>query len=327
MQPSLQQALVLRVDAKVCHVEVDGQSIQLPLAGKLFETKTRQKQPLAVGDLVVLDPTGRSIDAVLPRTSQLSRRSSSEGEARSQILAANITRVLVVTSIAEPRFQSELVDGVLAAAAREQIPATLIITKQDLDPAASGAWTAVYERIGVPVLATSTTSGHETPATLARVAELLHSNRSVLCGISGAGKSSLLNAVVPGVTLRIGSLNHIRQGRHTTTHTELISLPGGGHVLDTPGVRNFHLFCVGSQELQFLFPEIGKLLPQCAYRSCLHGEDAGDCAVRAALARGEIAKSRYASYLTMLNAAVGAENPDWNSKDTKKSGGRWRRHH
>ena len=87
-----------------------------------------------------------------------------------------------------------------------------------------------------------------------------------MIGLSGAGKSTLLNAVVPGVQLRTGQLNHIEQGRHTTTHTELLAMPGGGHVLDTPGVRNFHLFCTGSQELQFLFPEIAAKLPACAYR-------------------------------------------------------------
>ncbi len=298
--------------------------LQLPLAGKLFETKTHEKRPLAVGDLVMLDPTGQAIDAIQPRTSQLHRRSATEGEERAQVMAANVTLVLAVASVIEPPFQAELVDGVLAAAAREEIPAVLVLTKCDLDGPAAAKWATVYAPSGVRVLLTSSAVGHRTEATLAEVGKLLHENRTVLCGLSGAGKSTLLNAVVPGTVLRTGDLNHIRQGRHTTTHTELIALPGGGHVLDTPGVRNFHLFCVGTQELQFLFPEIAAKLPQCEYRSCLH-EDEQACAVRTAVQGGEIGASRYQSYRTMLGHAKEAELPPGrSSKPTSRGGGRWR---
>lgn len=303
---------------------MDGAVRQLPLAGKLFEAKSHEKRPLAVGDRVVLDPTGMAIDQILPRTSQLHRRAATEGEERAQVLAANVSLVLAVASVAEPPFQPELVDGLLAAAAREQIPAALVLTKCDLDPAAAAMWTAVYAHSGARVLATSTAAGHRTDATLAEVGRLLHENRSVLIGLSGAGKSTLVNAVVPGANLRTGALNHIRQGRHTTTHTELLPLPGGGHVLDTPGVRNFHLFCVGSQELQFLFPEIAALLPHCGYRSCLHEAEPG-CAVRPAVERGEIAASRFRSYQTMLTLAHEAERPPGKSgKNPPRGGGRRR---
>lgn len=292
----------------MCHVEIDGEIRQVPLAGKLFEGSSHEKRPLAVGDRVVLDPTGRAIDAVLPRSSQLHRRAASEGEERAQVLAANITHVLAVASVAEPPFQPELVDGILAAAARERIPATLVLTKIDLAPAEAAAWAKTYAHAGVHVVATSTAPGQETKATLDEVERLVHQNRTVVCGLSGAGKSSLLNAVVPGVQLRTGSLNHIRQGRHTTTHTELLPLPGGGHVLDTPGVRNFHLFCTGSQELQFLFPELAARLPDCEYRSCLHADEA-NCSVRRAVDDGVIPASRYRSYRTMLQDALAAERP------------------
>ncbi|MFN6193622.1 MAG: ribosome small subunit-dependent GTPase A, partial [Planctomycetota bacterium] len=269
MQPSSPQGLVLRIDAKVCHVEVDGARRQLPLAGKLFEDKGHERRPLAVGDRVVLDATGAAIDAVLPRSSQLHRRAAAEGEEQAQVLAANITHVLAVASVKEPAFQAELVDGVLAAAARERIPATLVLSKVDLAEDLAATWKRAYADAGVRVLGPCTVPGRSTAATRRELGDLLRQNRSVVVGLSGAGKSSLLNAIVPGVQLRTGDLNHIRQGRHTTTHTELIPLPGGGHVLDTPGVRNFHLFCVGSQELQFLFPEIALRLPHCEYRSCL----------------------------------------------------------
>ena len=316
--------LVLRIDAKVCHVEIDGQRRLLPLAGKLFEQQTHEKRPLAVGDHVVLSPGGDAIDAVLERSSQLHRRAASEGEQRAQVLAANITHVLAVASVKSPPFQPELVDGVLAAAARERIPTTLVLTKIDLDRAASDRWSRVYAQANVRVLGTSVANGSRTDDTLAEIGQLLHQNNSVVVGLSGAGKSTLLNAVVPGVELRTGHLNHIGQGRHTTTHTELLPLPGGGHVLDTPGVRNFHLFHTGSQELQFLFPEIAAKLPQCEFRSCLHDGERR-CAVKAAAAAGEIADSRYASYLRMLHDALQAEQPrPKTGRPAPRTGGRRR---
>lgn len=324
MQPSSPQGLVLRIDAKVCHVEVDGERRQLPLAGKLFEDRSHERRPLAVGDRVVLDASGQAIDAVLPRSSQLHRRAAAEGEEQAQVLAANITHVLAVASVSSPPFQPELVDGILAAAARERIPATLVLSKIDLDADLAARWARVYAHSGARILPTSTAPGHTTASALAELATLLHQNRSVVVGLSGAGKSSLLNAVVPGVTLRIGDLNHIRQGRHTTTHTELLPLPGGGHVLDTPGIRNFHLFCVGSQELQFLFPEIVARLPECEYRSCLHDGEA-NCAVKAALARGDIGESRYRSYRTMLGHALAAERPGQQAGKAPTRGGGRRR--
>ncbi len=329
MDPTSLEGLVLRIDAKVCHLEILGQRRTLPLSGKLFEVRSHEKRPLAVGDRVRLDVTGNSIDAVLPRQSQLHRRAASEGEERAQVVAANITLVVAVTSIAEPPFQPELVDGILAAAARERIPAVLVLTKIDRDTKGMAAhWRAVYEAISVRVFATSTAAGHATTDEFVALGELLHQNRSVLCGLSGVGKSTLLNTVLPGLDLRTGSLNHIRQGKHTTTATELIALPGGGHVLDTPGVRSFHLFHAGAQELQFLFPEIAQRLPQCGYRNCLH-RDEPDCAVRAAAAQGAIAATRMASYSTMVEAAMRKDRQhsrlDEGDDEPRPSGGRRRR--
>lgn len=328
MEHASPEGLVLRIDAKVCHVEIDGERRTLPLAGKLFEERSHEKRPLAVGDRIRLDVTGNAIDAVLPRSTQLHRRAASEGEDRAQVMAANITLALAVSSVAEPPFQPELVDGVLAAAARAKIPSALVLTKIDRDKKGLVAhWQNVYGPVGCRVIATSTAAGHATTAAFAELAELLHQNRTVLCGLSGVGKSTLLNTVIPGLSLRTGALNHIRQGKHTTTHTELIPLPGGGHVLDTPGIRSFHLFHVGAQETQFLFPEIATLLPQCEYRNCLHTEEPG-CAVLAAKASGAIAASRHASYLAMLQAAQRGDRPhsqQGGDESPGRSGGRRRR--
>ena len=310
METTSQQGLVLRIDAKQCHVEIDGEQTTLPLAGKLFEEQSHEKRPVAVGDYVIIreQDGARVIDAVLPRKTKLQRRASSEnGRQRAQVIAANISQVMVVASLAEPPFQPELVDAILAAATREEIDATLVMTKLDRDRKGRGAqWIELYRELGYKVIATSTAEGHETTEAFDEVARHLRENRSVLCGLSGVGKSTLLNRVVPGLNVRIGSLNHIRQGKHTTTHTELIPLPGGGHVLDTPGIRSFHLFHTGSQEIQFFFREIGVCLPECEYRNCLHLEEP-NCAVKQALKAKTIARSRYRSYSKMVKAALQAE--------------------
>jgi ribosome biogenesis GTPase len=307
MGSSSLEGLVLRVDAKSCQVEVSGQRRTLPLAGKLFEQRSHEKRPLAVGDRVLLDATGNAIEALLPRTSVLQRRAASEGEARAQVVAANVTLVLAVASVAEPSLQPELVDGVLAAAARERIPAALVLTKIDRDEGEGARWQALYSGLGYRVFPTQPAVLQPGEAVHGELRALLSQNRTVLSGLSGAGKSTLLNALVPGLRLRIGSLNHIRQGKHTTSHTELIPLPGGGHVLDTPGVRSFHLFHVGAQEVQFLFPEIAALLPRCGYRNCLHRDEPA-CAVRAARDAGGIAASRFDSYAAILADALSADD-------------------
>ena len=327
-EPAPLEGLVLRIDAKVCHVEVGGQRRTVPLAGKLFEERSHEKRPLAVGDRVQFDVTGQAIDALLPRTSMLHRRAASEGEERSQVVASNVTLVLAVASAAEPPFQPELIDGVLAGAVRQQIPAALILTKIDRDKKGTAQqWIELYRKLGYRVFGTCTQPGLETHDEFAQLRTLLHENRTVLCGLSGVGKSTLLNALVPGLQLRTGSLNHIRQGKHTTAHTELIPLPGGGHVLDTPGVRSFHQFQIGAQESQFVFPEIAALLPQCEYRNCLHRDEPG-CAVLAGLENGAVHRSRYASYAAMLDHALRSER--LHSKvdsddDGKRQGGKRRR--
>ena len=321
METTSQQGLVLRIDAKQCHVEIDGEQTTLPLAGKLFEQQSHEKRPVAVGDYVIIreQDGARVIDAVLPRKTKLQRRASSEsGRQRAQVIAANISQVMVVASLAEPPFQPELVDAVLAAAAREEIAATLVMTKLDRDRKGRGAqWIQLYRDLGYTVIATSTAEDQETPEAFDEVARHLRENRSVLCGLSGVGKSTLLNRVVPELDVRVGSLNHIRQGKHTTAYTQLIALPGGGHVLDTPGIRSFHLFHTGSQEIQFFFREIGVRLPECEYRNCLH-LDEPNCAVKQALKAKAIAKSRYRSYSKMVRAALEAES---RTSDQPPSGG------
>lgn len=307
------EGLVLRIDAKRVHVEVDGAELALPLRGKLFEGRSDEKRPLAVGDRVRVELGAEGTDGVvlerLPRTTRLSRKAAGDDD-REQVLAANVSLVLVVASVREPGFQPELVDRMLAAAEREELTAALVLTKVDRDRKDEArAWCELYVGLGYETILTSVAKGKETTAELARVRALLAAHTTVLCGASGVGKSSLLNALVPGLDLRVGSIGRIAQGRHTTTHTRLIPLPGGGHVLDTPGVRAFGLWGVGTQELGFYFREIAARSPTCAFRSCTHRHEP-ECAVLAAVERGEIAASRYRSYLLLYGEGEARERQE-----------------
>src|SRR5690606_13592136 len=165
---------------------------------------------------VTLAEGGGAIDAVLPRTNRLGRRAAGE-DGREQVLAANLSLVLIVMPVREPTFDPLLVDRILAATEREGIEAALVISKIDrAPPAQTEKWAELYRSLGYPVYPTSVAPGHRTDATLEELRARLHAGVTVLCGPSGAGKSSLVNAIVPGVNLRVGSLGKLRQGKHTT---------------------------------------------------------------------------------------------------------------
>lgn len=298
--------LVLRIDAKTCLVEVAGARHALPLRGKLFEGRGRSKGLIAVGDRVRVTLAGNegAIEEILPRSSLLVRKAAGDRggslEEREHLIAANISKVIVVASLRDPKFQPELVDRILAGAERAGISAALVLTKADLmEPEKARSIADIYSELGYEVFVTSVTSAGTSSAELDRLSTLVHTNTSVLCGASGIGKSTLLNRIVPGSKLRVGEVSRVKLGRHTTSHTELVPLEGGGHVLDTPGIRGFELFAVEPTEIGALFPEIRDRAVQCAFRDCRHLVEP-KCAVRAALERGEIAPSRYESYRAML---------------------------
>ena len=170
------KALVLRVDAKVCKIDLDGEIHSLPLRGRLFEKRSYEKRPIAVGDWVKvhLDEDGGAIEEVLPRTSALARRSSGEGDRR-QVLAANISLVLVVASTREPPFQNDIVDRILAGAEREGIAGGVVFTKMDRDKkGAIQPWIELYRSLGYPVFPTSIAPGKEIPESLQQIKDLLH---------------------------------------------------------------------------------------------------------------------------------------------------------
>lgn len=304
----LREGLVVRIDAKRCHVRVGERDVAAAPRGTLFEDLGHVKNPVAVGDRVLVDLAGdpASLVEVLPRTNQLSRQASSH-DPREQVLFANVDQLLVIASVTKPGFSSNRTDRILAACSYHGIPAILVLNKIDLDRSGMAAVIrSTYEAIGVPVLLTSAPQG----VGLEELAELLRGKTSALYGGSGVGKSTLLNALEPGLRLKVGKISsYWEQGKHTTSHSQVHELPGlDARVIDTPGIRVFRLYGVNERELRDCFPEFLEHGAGCRFPGCSHTHEPG-CSVHAAFERGEIAPSRFESYVELLAEAVPVAEP------------------
>lgn len=259
----------------------------------------RVADPVTIGDIVsfvdVGDGTGMIVE-VLDRLSALVRRAAGP-KPLEQVIVANADQVVCVVAAARPAPSWELLDRYLAAAEAAGLPALICITKADLlDPAELEMELRRYEEIGYRVLLTSAASGQGIP----ELTEALTGRVSVLTGKSGVGKTSLLNAIEPGLGLRVNEVSgKTGKGKHTTTHLEMFALGGGGSVVDTPGMREFALWNVGDRELGNLFPEMRPYLGSCRFGAdCGHFSEP-HCAIKAAVEAGEIPARRYQSYLKL----------------------------
>jgi ribosome biogenesis GTPase len=295
--PPLQTARVIRTDAKVCHVDVDGRVLLVAPRGILFDGV--QKNPVAVGDEVEIDESTSpaSLERVLPRRNWLSRTASSH-DPREQVLAANIDQMLVIASMAKPGFSSSRTDRILAACTWQQIPASLVLNKIDLAEVDEiEALRDTYERVPMRVIQTSALDGRG----IDELRDAMKDKVTIVYGASGAGKSSLLNRVEPGLNLKVGKISkYWDTGKHTTSFSQMFRLPMGGYVIDTPGIRTFRVHDVPTENLRDLFPEFAPFQARCHFPSCTHDHEP-DCAVFDAVDRGELAASRYASYVEMLD--------------------------
>ena len=308
---TLQQGLVLRTDAKVCHVEVEGRVVQAAPRGILYTTdgqRSEQKNPVAVGDQVEVDLTTSpaSLERVLPRRNCLSRTASSH-DPREQVLAANVDQLFVIGSLGKPGFSSIRTDRILAACEWSRIPARLVVNKIDLaEEDELEALQQTYACTRVPLLPTC---AHDKRG-LDEFAALLQGKTTVLYGASGAGKSSLLNAIKPALALKVGKISRYWDaGRHTTSFSQIYELEPGTRVVDTPGIRTFRLYGVPLANLRDLFPEFAAFHARCGFPDCTHDHEP-ECEVFEAVERGELAASRYASYVEMLDEMRGARRAD-----------------
>lgn len=293
---------VVRAEARLYQVEIGGEIRTFAPRGKLFEELDEDvKSPVVVGDLVRVsldgDPPG--IEEVLPRTNWLPRVASSH-DPRAQILFANVDQLFVVSSVARPGFSSSRADRILAACQYHEIPARLLLNKIDLDKDLQAREIArTYAEAGVETLATCALDGRG----FEELARLLAGKVSAFYGGSGAGKSTLLNALEPGLALKVGKISRYwDQGKHTTSFSHMHRLERlDAWIIDTPGIRVFRLIGINQAELRDLFPEFARFHERCRfYPSCSHDHEPG-CAVFAAVERGELAPTRYASYVEILD--------------------------
>lgn len=292
-----QPGVVLHGTGGSWHVRAaDGNDVIAVLTGRV---KHEAGVKLAVGDDVVIrqdDSTGAwSIAEILPRRSRLSRKTPGRAPTE-RIVAANVDQVVVVFALRKPEPHPAMLDRFLIIAEANHLAARIVINKLDLaDEAEAREIFGAYESLGYPVHLTSCKS----QSGLESLREGLKGRTSVLSGPSGVGKSSLLNALYPGLGLRVGEISaSVNKGRHTTVGAYLHPLPGGGFVVDTPGLREIGLWGIPSRGLDDCFPEMRERKAECRFGDCSHTAEP-DCAVREALARGEIARTRYDSYLKL----------------------------
>ena len=282
--------------------------IQTGQSGLICTLSTKLKReargdPIAIGDFVRWNEA-RQITDVLPRQNQLSRRSAVPmpgAYAHEQVIAANIDQVIPVFAAANPKPAWHLLDRYLVSAESAEIPALVVLTKMDLvsgRPASAEIQqiAAEYQAIGYQVILTSAENGLGLGELRAALSDCL----SVFVGKSGVGKSSLLNAIEPGLGLRVQQTNQTTgKGRHTTTHLEMFQLQSGGAIIDTPGVREFGLWDVAQDDLALFFPEMRALVGTCKFGlDCQHDQEPG-CTIRRAVNLGEISPYRYQSYLKL----------------------------
>lgn len=285
---------VLRVQGLISIVRDDLGAIYQCATRRLLKTlATDQRHVVAAGDIVWFRPEGNRegiIERVEPRRGVVSRTS----RGRQHVLVANVDQLIIVTSAAEPRLKPNLIDRLLVTAEKTDIRAVICINKIDLiEPADLMPLVGVYAQLGYEILLVSATTG----LGIDRLRARLTGAESVVSGQSGVGKSSLLNAVEPGLDLRVQAVSEETQkGRHTTTTAELIPLPFGGYVVDTPGIRQFQLWDVIPEEVAGFFRELRPYVSRCRFPDCTHTHE-DDCAVKDAVADGWIDARRYESYV------------------------------
>jgi ribosome biogenesis GTPase len=290
-----------------------GEMVEASLRGRV-KREARTGDKVVIGDRVEVE-TGSdgsvTVEEVLPRESQVNRRGP--GGRRPKVVAANVDRLVAVASVTRPDPRQALIDRLLVIGEANHLETLLVLNKVDLlsevDPEYGEAGLAarsealeladLYRSIGYQVILTSAVRGDG----LADLEVVLSDGTSALAGLSGVGKSSLLNAIEPDLGLRIGELSQRQgRGRHTTVSARLIGLRCGGFVADTPGFSDVGVWGVEPRDLGECFPEFGAFRDECRFRGCTHIHEP-DCRVRVALAENRIHAGRYESYVGLVREA------------------------
>lgn len=285
----------------------DGNEVSCKVKGSFRLKGIRTTNPVAVGDSVTVDFVEGGADTyyitkVSPRRNYIIRRASNLSK-ESHIIAANIDTAVLVATVVHPTTSTTFIDRFLATAEAYGVTAALVFNKTDL---LNDEWseyldaiTYLYRSIGYKVLHCSAACGDG----IDTLREYLRGKTALFAGNSGVGKTTLLNVLVPGVDSRTAAISDAHDtGMHTTTFSEMYDLPGGGAIIDTPGVRGFGTIDMSKEEVSHYFPEMFALSRDCRFANCTHTHEPG-CAVLEAVEDSRIAQSRYASYLSILEDA------------------------
>jgi ribosome biogenesis GTPase len=283
----------------------DGKKVECRIKGKFRMEGIKTTNPIAVGDRVCYEMDAgedtASIVKIEPRKNYIIRKSINLSK-QTQILAANIDQAYLVVTLAMPRTSLGFIDRFLITAEAYGIPVDILFNKVDLYGEAGLEAVAelrqLYEKLGYPCHLVSALAE---PGKLAFITERMKGKVNLFSGHSGVGKSTLINALDPAFRLRVGDLSEAHdKGMHTTTFAEMFELSGGGFVIDTPGIKELGIVDMEKQELTHFFPEMRALLNQCRFNNCRHINEP-KCAVIAAVESGDIALSRYTSYLGIMH--------------------------
>lgn len=273
------------------------------LRGKLRLKGATSTNPIAVGDHISYEPqedgTG-VITAIEPRKNYIIRKSTNLSR-QAHIIASNLDQVFLIVTLDFPETKLEFIDRFLVTCEAYKVPVVILLNKSDLYTKEYSGYKEFFHDIysrsaGYTILETSGTTKHN----IEIIKDMCRGKLSLFSGISGVGKSSLINSLDPSLSLKTGEISQYhKQGKHTTTFYEIHPLTSGGFIIDTPGIKGFGLLEMEKEELSHYLPEMLRVLDDCRFSPCTHTHEPG-CAVKKAVENGEITPERYQSYLSML---------------------------
>ena len=289
-----------------------GEEFNARIKGKFKIDDITSTNPLAVGDKVVFEKEdteeGSVVISEIHQRKNYITRQSPHNKHQHHIIASNLDQSLLFATLKDPKTSRGFIDRFLVASEGYHVPAIIVFNKNDLykkkEMEKLEQLTYEYEQAGYKVLSMSLSE----KTGIEQVTDLLKNKTSLLSGHSGVGKSSFINYIFPEITLKTQDVSGWSgKGLHTTTFAEMYDLPGGGRIIDTPGLREFALMDFEREELSHYFPEMKELINECRFNNCMHIEEPG-CAVKNAVEKGKISTERYISYLTILDSI---ENKKW----------------
>lgn len=280
----------------------DGEEMECTIRGKFRTQGLRTTNPVAVGDHVEIDVEKEGIGVIThidERKNYIIRKSVNLSK-EAHIVASNIDQAILLITLKAPDTSFGFADRFLVTAEAYGIPVKMVINKMDVYDEKIllkvQKWIDIYTAIGYPCYKMSAETGEGIDA----IIELMKDKVTLISGHSGAGKSTLVNRIEPGLQLKTSEVSESHnKGKHTTTFAEMFPLSIGGFIIDTPGIKGFGLVDMEKEMLSHYFPEMFELLSDCKFHNCQHMNEPG-CAVKKALEAGEIAESRYKSYLSLL---------------------------